>query len=167
MAGKGNFPAVVLMALALATAAPRAVQGEGQSGGPAPEEKDPVAIYVEAGAGPDQIVKIRELSKDFEELARVRWQLMVNLKKDMQDLALQPDPQEKSVLAKQEEINKVFSEMASERIKLMLKIRNILTTVQKEKLVELMSPKKTATQGGPFPGGGGDTGGSSTGGSRP
>lgn len=133
----------LLVASALTAIAPYAVMAEEQTGAPKPQG-DPVEIYSRAGASPEQVNKIRELIKGFEDHAKVRWQLLINLQKQMRDMSLQVDPKESTVVAKQEEINKVVSEMATERIKLMLQIRAMLNTDQKQKLVQLMQPARTS-----------------------
>ncbi len=101
---------------------------------------DPLAIYREAGIDKEQETKIRQLAKDFEEGQRVRLALIGNLLKDMRNLQMQPDPNEKIVLAKQDEINKVQAEMGTERTKLVLKIRNVLDFEQKQRLIQNMKP---------------------------
>lgn len=101
---------------------------------------DPLAIYREAGIDREQEKKIRQLAKEFEDGQRVRLVLMANLLKDMRNLQMQPDPNEKTALAKQDEINKVQAEMGTERTKLVLKIRNVLDFEQKQRLVQNMKP---------------------------
>jgi hypothetical protein len=101
---------------------------------------DPLAIYREAGIDREQEKKIRQLAKEFEDGQRVRLALMANLLKDMRNLQLQPDPNEKTALAKQDEINKVQAEMGTERTKLVLNIRNVLDFEQKQRLVQNMKP---------------------------
>lgn len=103
---------------------------------------DPIQIYREAGIDANQEQEIRRLAKEFEDLNKVRYKLMINLLKEMKNYSLQPEPNEKLVLAKQDEINGLQAEMATERIKLMLKIRQVLTTDQKERLVSLMRQPK-------------------------
>lgn len=104
---------------------------------------DPIQIYREAGVDANQEQEIRRLAKEFEDLNKVRYKLMINLLKEMKGYSLQPEPNEKQVLAKQDEINTLQAEMATERIKLMLKIRQVLTTDQKERLVGLMRQPRT------------------------
>lgn len=70
----------------------------------------------------------------------MRLALIGNLLKDMRNLQMQPDPNEKIVLAKQDEINKVQAEMGTERTKLVLKIRNVLDFEQKQRLIQNMKP---------------------------
>jgi Spy/CpxP family protein refolding chaperone len=51
---------------------------------------------------------------------------------------LQPDANEQIALSKQNEINKVNNQMSDERIKLMFKMRAVLTADQRAKLVKQM-----------------------------
>lgn len=97
---------------------------------------DPLKLYREAGIDKEQEYKIRKLAKTFEEQQRVRIGLLGSLLKDMRKLELQADPDEKKALAKQDEINKIQAEIGTERIKLLLAIRNVLTFEQKERLVQ-------------------------------
>ncbi|MBP9093163.1 hypothetical protein KBI23_19220 [bacterium] len=99
---------------------------------------DPLAIYREAGIDKEQEKKIRQLAKEFEDSQRVRLALMANLLKDMRNLQMEPDPNEKIALAKQDEINKVQAEMGTERVKLVLKIRSVLTFDEKQRLIDNM-----------------------------
>ncbi len=98
-------------------------------------QTDPLAIYKEAGIDQEQERKIRILAKEFEDGQRVRLALFGNLLKEMRDLQFEPDPDERKVLAKQDEINKVQAEMGTERAKLVLKIRSILSFEEKQRLV--------------------------------
>lgn len=147
------------MLLAAAVSSPMTVQAQGEA--PAqPPQNDPVAIYAAAGAGADQLQAIRSQAAEFEQGAKVRWQLLMNLQKQMHELSLKPDLNEKDALAKQDEINKAMAQMATERLKLMLKIRSVLTPEQKQKLVQLMQEREQKMregrggQGGPGGSGG-------------
>lgn len=99
---------------------------------------DPMAIYRQAGVSQEQESRIRQLAKDFEDQARVKAKRMMGLIQEMHQLSLETDPDEKAVLAKQDEINGVTGEMAMDRIKLLLTIRKQLTAEQKAKLVGMM-----------------------------
>lgn len=107
---------------------------------------DPVAIYREAGIDKEQERKIRKMAKDFEDLQRVRLKLVANLLREMKTLSLVVEPDEKQVMAKQDEINKAQAIMANERVKLLLKIRAILNIEQKQRLVELLQGPGSAGQ---------------------
>ncbi|MBX9667280.1 MAG: periplasmic heavy metal sensor [Candidatus Obscuribacterales bacterium] len=106
-----------------------------------PRMADPLALYRMAGINGDQEEQIRKLAKDFEDAQRVRAKTAFAKYKELSDLQLQPDPVEEDVLAKQEEINKVIAEMATERMKLLLKVRKVLTPDQRKKLVALLGDK--------------------------
>jgi len=99
---------------------------------------DPMAIYRQAGVSQEQEMRIRQLAKDFEDQARVKAKRMMGLIQEMHQLSLETDPDEKAVLSKQDEINAVTAEMATDRIKLLLTIRKQLTAEQKAKLVGMM-----------------------------
>ncbi len=110
--------------------------------------EDPLAIYRVAGIDAGQETQIHQLVKDFESEAGVRLDNLRRLLKEMRELSLQPAPDEAAVLAKQEEINHVQNEVATARVKLLLKIRNLLKPEQKQNLVNLMkgnaAPSKAA-----------------------
>lgn len=110
---------------------------------------DPVSIYREAGAGEEQLNKIRELAKDFESSARVKAERIRNLMHQMQTLSFEPDPDEKKVFATQDEINSLAADMSNARIKLMLKIRGLLSPEQRFRLVQIMRER---TGAGTIPG---------------
>lgn len=103
--------------------------------------RDPLAIYKEVGINTDQEAKIRQLSKEFEDASRVRDERVRNLMGEIFELSLQPAPDEATVLAKQDEMNKVQAEKATERVKLLLNIRNLLTAEQKQRLVTIMEER--------------------------
>lgn len=124
--------------------APSAVQAQGgptTAGG-----NDPMTIYRQAGVSSEQESRIRQLAKDFEDQARVKAKMMMQLIQEMHQLSLELDPDEKSVVDKQTQINQVTAEMANERVKLLLSIRKVLNTEQKQKLVAIM--KQGSTGGG-------------------
>lgn len=123
--------------------APSAVQAQG---GPATQSgNDPMTIYRQAGVSSEQESRIRQLAKDFEDQARVKAKMTMQLMQEMHQLSLELDPDEKSVVDKQAQINQITAEMANERVKLLLSIRKQLTTEQKQKLVALM---KQGSSGG-------------------
>ena len=139
MVGRGKKGAVLSVVLSMLCFAPYMVQAQGdQPNNPPPQQRDPLAPYREVGADEGQLNQIRAAVKEFEDATRVRTQLTINLMRDMRKLSLNTDPDEKTVLAKQEEINKAQNEQALERTKLMLKIRSLLHTDQKQHLVQLM-----------------------------
>jgi hypothetical protein len=103
---------------------------------------DPMAIYRGSGVSPVEERKIRQLAQEFEGAQRVRAKLLSNLLEEMRELELNTDPDPKSVLAKQDEINKVSALMSNERIKLILNIREIMTFDEKQRLVETLQRQR-------------------------
>lgn len=122
-----------------------AVQAQGGSeGGPSAQGRDPLAIYREAGINTDQENQIKELANQFEQANSTRLKTVMTELQEMKDLSLKAEPDEQAVLAKQEEISKLQSEMGLERIKLLLKIRHVLNAEQKQRLVEIMRKNMSA-----------------------
>ena len=107
---------------------------------------DPIQVYKEAGASAEQETKIRQLARDFEVQAKVRFERLKNLLRQMQECAYEASPDEKKVLSLQDTINQLQSEMASEKIKLMLKIRYTLNEEQRNKLVAIVRQSKESVE---------------------
>ncbi len=107
------------------------------------EKKDPVLIYREAGANEEQEAKIRQFAHDYEKSAKVKVERLHNLSKQVKDLSFEAEIDERKILTVQDEINELQTTLSTERIKLMLKIRSLLSTEQKEKLVELLKAKES------------------------
>lgn len=105
-------------------------------------KKDPVLIYRDAGASEEQESKIRSIAQDYEKVARVRVERLRNLSKQLRELSYQPAIDEQKVLTLQTEINELQSNLNTERIKLMVKIRSVLSLEQNEKLVEIMKERE-------------------------
>lgn len=133
-----KYFAASLLAVIAANSTAALAQGQ-EVGGPPP---DPVAIYKQAGASEEQEGEIRRLAKSFEEGQRVRLKSLVGLIKAMSELQLQATPSDEEVLAKQDEINKLSNEMATERVKLLLKVRKVLKPEQRDKLVAIIKEGK-------------------------
>lgn len=120
--------------------------GDAGSGG----QEDPLALYKAAGINAEQEGEIRKLAKEFEDAQRVRLKTLIGLMRDLKTMQLQADPPETQVIAKQEEINKMSGEMATERVRLLLKVRKVLTPDQRQKLVTLLNEaSQQAPQGAP------------------
>lgn len=135
---------------ALATAAVLSLSGSGlamaQGGDPSsqdPRMQDPLALYKMAGINTEQEETIKSLAKDFEGTQRVRVKSLVALYQQLKQLQLQPDPPEDQAIAKQEEINKLTSDMSTDRIRLLLKVRKVLTPDQRKKLIAIMTEEPT------------------------
>lgn len=102
-------------------------------------QNDPLAMYKRTGINQAQIDKINALTAEFQKLLTEKTQVMVGLMRDMRAISLQVTPDDKVTLAKQAEINALNNEMANQRIKLMLAMRNVLTVEQRQKLVQFMN----------------------------
>ena len=105
------------------------------------DKKDPVLIYRNAGVNQDQEAKIRQLAQEYDKQGRVRLGRLQVLSKQMRDLSYDAELDESKLLSLQNELNEVQSAINTERTKLMVKIRGILTPEQKQKLVDLMREK--------------------------
>ena len=129
------FHKVCLLAIAIfSLLAPQALAAPPEPAG----KFDPISIYKETGIDQEQEKTIRGMASSFEERARNRAKQLLVLLRDMRDLSMQENPSQELVLNKQNEINTLNSEMANDRIKLMLAIRQKLTPGQRHKLVSLM-----------------------------
>jgi len=137
----------IFSALTYAVVLPPAL-AQAPSGSPDTQSRgsDPLTIYREAGVSTEQENQIRDLVKSFETETTARIDSLRKLLKEMRDLSLTPSPDEAAVLSKQDEINKTQNEIASGRIKLLLKIRSMLSKEQKQKLVDLMQKSPGASQ---------------------
>jgi Spy/CpxP family protein refolding chaperone len=107
-----------------------------------PSGHDPAAIYMQAGADKDQIVKIRQVAADFETKARASVKTLMTSVQEMQKLSLEPNLDEDKILATQDQINKVTSDMAIERMKLLINSRKLLTQDQRLELIELLKQRR-------------------------
>ena len=109
------------------------------------QEHDPAAIYIQAGANKEQVEQIRALAKDYESKSSEQAGEVMDLLRDMHKFSLQPDLDEEKILVTQDKINKLQNEMATEKVKLLISIRKVLTPEQRKDLVKLM--KKRASTG--------------------
>lgn len=105
-------------------------------------KKDPVLIYREAGASEEQESKIRQIAQEFEQVAKVRVERLKNLSKQLREMSFQPAIDETKALSVQNDINELQANLNTERIKLMVKIRSVLSPEQNEKLVTLMRERE-------------------------
>jgi Spy/CpxP family protein refolding chaperone len=103
---------------------------------------DPIAIYTEAGANQAQLENIKLLAQGLQSVNTERAKEIMALIRDIRNLSLQPDLDGKKLLADQNRVNSLQAAMASERIKVLIKIRQLLTPPQREKLVTLMRAKR-------------------------
>jgi Spy/CpxP family protein refolding chaperone len=105
----------------------------------APGLRDPLAAYKAVGINKEQEAKLQTLIGDFRKLAVAKSQEMDGMMRDMRGLSIKPDPDEAAVVAKQTQLNKLNSDMAIEQVKLIVRMRKVLTPDQKKKLVALMN----------------------------
>ncbi|MBS1955315.1 MAG: hypothetical protein JST89_14115 [Cyanobacteria bacterium SZAS-4] len=106
------------------------------------QEQDPFAIYVKAGIDPSQHAQITELATQVEQTNIGRSHEIMNLIKDIRTLSLQPDLDEKKILAAQSKINDLQGAMVLERLKLNMKVRKLLTPEQRIKLVAIIKEQR-------------------------
>lgn len=106
------------------------------------QEQDPFAIYVKAGIDPSQHAQITELATQMEQTNIGRSHEIMELIKEIRTLSLQPDLDEKKILAAQNKINDLQGAMVIERLKLNMKVRKILTPEQRIKLVAIIKEQR-------------------------
>jgi Spy/CpxP family protein refolding chaperone len=110
-------------------------------------ENDPVAIYKQAaGINAQQESTIRKYAQEYDQENTVKLQSLSQMLQELRDMAYQKALNESGMLAKQEEINKLQSDMALQRIKLVIKIRNLLSPEQNEKLVTALQSRMRAEE---------------------
>jgi Spy/CpxP family protein refolding chaperone len=114
--------------------------------GPAPHDAN--SIYSQAGADKDELDKIKAIGSDFEARSRTNYQSFMDAAQEMQRLSLEPTLDEAKLLATQEKMNKLTSDMANDRIKQLVACRNVLTPDQRNKLVELLRKRREANAAG-------------------
>jgi len=105
---------------------------------------DPIEIYRDAGANEAQTERIKTLAEQMQSVNADRAREIMGLIRDIKNLSLQPDLDEKKLLADQTRINNLQAAMALERTKLLIKVRKLLTPPQREKLVVLMRQRRDA-----------------------
>ncbi|HEY9793293.1 MAG TPA: hypothetical protein V6D22_23030 [Candidatus Obscuribacterales bacterium] len=119
--------------------APSAVQAQGAPSGPG---GDPMAIYKEAGATPDELQKISDMRKQFEGQAKGWTSKLQSLQEKIRDASLEPLPDEKKMLGLQDEVNKIIADVNTAHIKMMIQARAALTPPQRTKLIEILKKMK-------------------------
>ncbi|MDR3615699.1 MAG: hypothetical protein P4L53_19225 [Candidatus Obscuribacterales bacterium] len=105
---------------------------------------DPAAIYIQAGASAEQADKIRELRKNLEKQNASKATELFALFKEMHGFTTQAELDETKILAVQEKINALQSEMGTEKTRTLISIRKILTSKQRENLVEIIRKRSNA-----------------------
>lgn len=109
-------------------------------------DNDPVAIYKEAGINPQQESAIRALAEQYDRSSTSELQSLAQMLEELRSMAYQKTLNEPAMLSKQEEINKLQSRMSLEKIKLVIKIRGMLSPEQNEKLVNLLQNRARAEE---------------------
>jgi Spy/CpxP family protein refolding chaperone len=125
----------------LSTAAPNMVLAQDASSSQMPA--DPISLYKEAGIDEKQQVKVLALANQYEETEDKKAHEMIAYLKNLRALSLVPDLDEKQILETQTDINKLQSEMALDRMHLLINIRRILNHDQRIKLVQLMQQARS------------------------
>lgn len=113
------------------------------------DRNDPLSMFKMAGISRGQELKMRILLKAAREDLVRRGRVLAVLLQEMRGLSLQPDPDPKIVLARQEEINKASGDLNLERVKLTLHMRAILTPGQREKYARLLKESSAGQAGVP------------------
>lgn len=106
--------------------------------------KDPYRIYIDAGASTAQISKIKEMAGAVETENIRRSHEMLTLIQDIRALSLQPELDEKKLLEDQRQLNELQAQMSTERTRLLIRIRKVLSPEQRQKLVTLMDSERHA-----------------------
>lgn len=128
---------LVSLTVSCATALAQSGVGDGQRTD-GQESGDPLALYKQAGINQTQEKQITDLVMGFEQLMLINGKVMSTLMQDMKALSQQAEINEQAAVSKQAEINKLNGDMAIERIRLVSKIRKVLTPDQRQKLIKLM-----------------------------
>src|SRR5580704_8246603 len=104
-----NYRAMLIVAFLALFATPLAFAEN------ADNAEDPVAVYKEAGINAQQESSIRQLAQEYDQESAVKLKALGELRHKLRELAYQPSLNSSALLAKQEQINKLQSEMALDR----------------------------------------------------
>lgn len=143
-----------LAALALTISASGKAWAEGANN--SLPRNDRLGMFRAAGINKEQEAQLMSLTKEYENALLPKTRDLITAMREMHSLSLQPDPDPKVVLAKQDDINKINGELSLDRVKFAMKMRAILTPEQKQKYVELMKAnarKLSAGTDSPVPAG--------------
>lgn len=88
------------------------------------------------------------LVRDYEMQARVKIARTKNMIARLRKMSMEATPDEQTVIALQEEINKIQGEIQIDRIKMMLRLRYLLNEEQRTKLTELMQNQPQSQSSG-------------------
>jgi Spy/CpxP family protein refolding chaperone len=123
--------------------APSAVQA--QTGAPdAAKAPDPMEMYIAAGADADQEKKIRRLTDEWHKGADEKFRKIMQLIVKLHTLSRSPDLDEHEILDTQANISKLQTEMAMDKVHLLIDTRRVLTKTQRIKLVDLLQQQGKA-----------------------
>jgi Heavy-metal resistance len=103
---------------------------------------DPLSVYVQAGIDPTQHAQITELASQLEQTNIARAHEIMDLIQNLRVLSIQPDLDEKKILATQNKINDLQGAMATDRLKLNIKVRKILSPEQRVRLVSAIKQQR-------------------------
>ena len=106
-------------------------------------QADPLSVYVKAGIDGSQHAQITDLASQLEQTNISRSHEIMDLIKEIRTLSLQPDLDEKKILAAQSKINELQGAMAIDRLKLNMKVRKLLTPEQRTKLVSIIKEQRS------------------------
>jgi len=129
----------LIIAILTLIATPSVVLAQDSSN--APDTNDPIAVYKEAGINAQQESSIRKMAQDYDQESAVKLKALGELRQELKTLAYQPVLDGNALLAKQEQMNKLQSEMSIDRIQMVIKIRGILTPSQNEKLANILQSR--------------------------
>lgn len=110
------------------------------------EDNDPLAVYVQAGIDATQHAQITDMAAQTDESNVARSHEMIQLLNNLKMLSLQPNLDEKKILATQSKINDLQGAIALDRLKLNIKVRKLLTPEQRIKLVEVLRDQRKAAR---------------------
>ncbi|RTL35619.1 MAG: periplasmic heavy metal sensor [Candidatus Melainabacteria bacterium] len=127
------LPGAVTFAIGVNALAPSMVQAQA----------DPLDVYVKAGIDATQHAQITELASQLEQTNIGRSHEIMDLIKEIRTLSLQPDLDEKKILAAQNKINELQGAMAIDRLKLNMKVRKLLNPEQRTKLVSIIREQRS------------------------
>lgn len=96
---------------------------------------NPADRFIAAKPTPEQIKKIEMLTKSYNETSTAQSKKLFPLINELSDLLAKPDLDEKTILAKQQEVNSLRSELSLAKAKLVCDLRAVFTTSQAQMLL--------------------------------
>ncbi len=136
--GNATLLLCTLASLVQLVTAPNPVQAQAESQNALTQTSDPISTYKEAGADAGQQQKIMTLANNYEKAQDEKAHELINELKHLKALSLSANLDEKTILQTQSGINKLQSEMAMDKMHLLINIRRILNQEQRNRLVEIM-----------------------------